>query len=327
MKRRGKIALIIAGGPFTPPTMEAHEEGEERPPADAVMRLFPSLQDSTIEVVDWGRQPSSHYTIRITMDLIELCRKLIQDGVEGIVVYSGTDMLEEMAYLTDLLWVYPQPLIFTGAFRGWETLDADAAGNLYNALVASLSRNSWGLGALLCFQEELFCASEVTKEYSFKKDGFAAPGPGPVGELVAGELLIHRRPNRPSPMRESVIPARAVEAVYASLGTGDRVLKCLADDEGLEGLVLAGFGSGSVPPSWLPYVRSITKRDVPVALTSRCQRGIVQTQATYEASPRRLLEMGVLNGGNLRPLQCKIRLAVGIGAKMDSTELQRYLLD
>ena len=98
MKRRGKIALVIAGGPFSPPVMD-RDHPEAPSPAEAVTALFPSLQDSTIEVVDWSRQPSSHYTIRMTMDLIELCRKLIQDGVEGIVVYAGTDMLEPVMRL------------------------------------------------------------------------------------------------------------------------------------------------------------------------------------------------------------------------------------
>ena len=36
--------------------------------------------------------------------------------------------------------------------------------------------------------------------------------------------------------------------------------------------------------------------------------------------------MGVLDGGNLRPLQARLRLAVGLGAGMDPRELQSYLL-
>ena len=82
---------------------------------DQVRALLPESLASLCDVVEWSRQPSSHYTIRLTTDLLEMLRSLVRDGYGGIVVASGTDVMEEMAYLTDLLWPYPQPVVFTGA--------------------------------------------------------------------------------------------------------------------------------------------------------------------------------------------------------------------
>ena len=103
------------------------------------------------------------------------------------------------------------------------------------------------------------------------------------------------------------------------------ILASLARTEGLNGLVLGGFGTGNVPPPWIPHLKTLIRRHVSVVVTSRCQMGRVLSLYDFEASAKRLFEMGVLDGGNLRPLQARLRLAVGLGAGMDPRELQSYL--
>jgi L-asparaginase len=53
----------------------------------------------------------------------------------------------------------------------------------------------------------------------------------------------------------------------------------------------------------------------------------VVTSYAYEGSAQKLLEIGVLSGGNLTPLQARLKLAVGIGAGLTGKDLQRYLLE
>jgi L-asparaginase len=326
LPRRGTFALVIAGGPALPSSPKKGEEnGKEHPLCD--LSIFPDLRELDVELVEWSRQPTSHYTIRMATDLVELLRKLVEDGVSGIVVSSGTDLLEEVAYLTDLLWVYPQPLVFTGALVQWENLGSDAPVNLYQSFLAATSEAVWGLGVVVCMQDQIFSASEVTRDVSHRRDAFAAPGRGPIGEIVGERLLINRRPTRPTALGESVIPAREVELITASLGSGDRLLACLSQTSDLDGLVIAGFGMGNVPPSWLPHLKNLVRKEIPVVITSRCNQGRVVKNRSYEGSATRLMEMGVLDGGALRPQQARLRLAVGLGAGLAGEDLQRYLLE
>ena len=316
MEPTGKIALVIAGS-----TLGQFEAS----PQEAIRALLPEALAPLCDVVEWSRQPSSHYTIRLTTDLLEMLRSLVRDGYGGIVVASGTDVMEEMAYLTDLLWPYPQPVVFTGASSPARRSSNEGLANLQQSLIAAASRPAWGLGVLVCSRGELFAASEVAKVYSHRGQDFMAPGTGPVGEVVLEDLYIGRTPRRPAALSDLVIPAKDVELLWASLGGGELILASLARTEGLNGLILGGFGTGNVPPPWIPHLKTLIRRHVSVVVTSRCQMGRVLSLYDFEASAKRLFEMGVLDGGNLRPLQARLRLAVGLGAGMDPRELQSYL--
>ncbi|HBG14714.1 MAG TPA: asparaginase, partial [Synergistaceae bacterium] len=110
MPHRDKIAFVGTGGTISM-TFSSKQNGYVPTlSAQDLVEMLPADLKSDLQVIDWSHQPSSHYTIRMTTDLVELLRKLVKDGVSGIVVTCGTDSLEEMAYLTDLLWAYPQPV-------------------------------------------------------------------------------------------------------------------------------------------------------------------------------------------------------------------------
>ncbi len=327
MPQREKIALVIAGGSLGMIFSERQEGHAPGLSAEEITRWLPEEIRQDLIIVDWSHQPSTHFSIRMTTDLVEVLKKLVVDGVQGIVVTCGTDVLDEMAYLTDLLWAYPQPVIFTGAMRPSDLVGSDAMINLHQSLLAVRSESVWGTGVLACFQDQLFAASEVIEEIPHRRDPFAAPGRGPVGEIRYDHVVLLRRPQRPTSFGNAVTPAREVELVTATLGGGERLLSALAQCPSLEGLVLAGFGLGNVPPSWLPHIKTILKNDVAVVVTSRCPQGTVDTLYGFEGSARRLLEFGVLSGGERRPTQARLRLAVGLGAGLKGDELRNYLLE
>ncbi len=313
-----RIAVVIAG------SIVFQEESDLR---EAVRSILPEGIADRFDVVEWSRQPSSHYTMRLTTDLIDLLRSLVGEGYGGLVVTSGTDVMEEMAYLTDLLWPYPQPVVFTGVSAPARRHSNEGVANLFQAAVVAASEQAQGLGVTICSRGELFAASEAVKVYSHRGNDFQAPGRGPLGEVVQEEFYLSRRSRRPLPLPESALPVKDVELVTASLGGGEILLAGLARCEHLQGLVLAGFGTGNVPPPWIPHMKALLKRDIPIVVTSRCALGRVLSLYPFEASFRRLAELGVLSGGNLRPLQARLRLSVGIGAGLRGKELQDYLVE
>lgn len=330
MSNRGKIALVLAGGQIG---MRFNPQANSYQPtvtADEMLSWLPPEMAEKIFVVDWSRQPSSHYTIRMMSDLVQILTKTVVDGAGGLVVACGTDALEEMGYLTDLYWAYPQPVIFTASTSPSDSRGSDASINLYQSVLASMSRKCWGAGVLICLQDQLFAASEATEIASQRRTSFAAPDKGPIGQIIGDTVDILRQNRRPKVLEEKASPARDVELLHVSIGGGDRVIEILASDEKrkLDGLVIAGFGNGNIPPSWIPHIKKLVKDDIPVVITTRCHQGHTRKMPyTFEGNMVRLLEIGVLDGGHLRPPQAQLRLAAGLGSGLRKEELQNYLLD
>ena len=330
MSNRGKIALVLAGGQIA---MQCNPQTNTCQPtvtAEDMLGWLPSEMVERIFVVDWSRQPSSHYTIRMTADLVQLLSKAVVEGAEGVVVACGSDALEEMAYLADLYWAFPQPIIFTAASLPCDSRGSDASINLYHSLLASTSRECWGMGVLVCLQDQLFSASEIAETHPQRKSSFSAPDRGPVGQFILDRIDILRQKHRPKVLEEKGSPAKGVELLYATLGAGDTVVEFLASDDKIEldGLVIAGFGSGNVPPSWIPHIKKLVKDEIPVIITTRCTEGHTgEMPYTFEGAMARLLELGVLNGGGLRPLQARLKLAVALGAGLSKGDIQLYLLE
>lgn len=328
MPKRGKIALVVAGGQMS---LKGEEETSRQSSksGETMLSWLPKDLPFEIILVDWSHQPSSHYTMRMTTDLVQILNKLVVDGIDGIVVSSGTDTLEEMSYLADLMWTYPQPVIFTAATRPYEEIGSDAMLNLTQAVIAASSQKCWGLGVLVCMQDQLFAASEITESANHRRNAFLAPDRGPVGEVMGKNIDILRLHKRGKVLAGSFAPARNVELVTSSLGGGELVLKLLAEtsEKDLDGLVVAGFGDGSVPPSWIPFLRKILRDNIPIVITSRCIKGRTRPSYTFEGSLDRLLELGAYDGGSLKPVQARLKLAVALGAGLKGNDLQKYLLD
>jgi L-asparaginase len=327
MSKRGKIAFVGTGGTISMSYNDRQGGFIPTETANSILGAVPDNYKENLEIIDWGHQPSSHYTIRMTVDLVQLLKKLVQDGINGIVVASGTDALEEMAYLTDLLWPYPQPVIFTGSMLPIGVPGSEAASNLIQSLVAASCERLWGMGVLACLQDQLFAASEVAKEIGHRKDAFYAPGRGPIAEFVDGKIYVIRQPKRPPFLGHDINPAGKIAVLWATLGGGEEILSCIAECCDLDGIVLAGFGAGNVPPSWIKHLKPLIKKGLPVVITSRCHRGHTSIQYAYEGSTKKLLEMGVYDGGWLRPHQARLRLAVALGAGLKGETLQKYLRD
>ncbi len=86
----------------------------------------------------------------------------------------------------------------------------------------------------------------------------------------------------------------------------------------LNALAIAGFGSGNISPSWIPHVKKLVKDDIPVASLPGATRDD-DPGIPAEGNMARLIEIGVLDGGGLRPVQARLKLSVAIGAGLFPT--------
>jgi L-asparaginase len=327
---RDKIALILAGGQIVQKHVSAEPETSVLK-EEEIVACFPEAVREKFYMVDWSYQPISHYTLRMCSDMIQVAGAQVEAGASGIVITCGTQALTEVSYFADLVWSYPQPLIFTASVNYADNPGSETALLLSQSVCAAESRACWGQGALVCLQDKLYPASELVHLSNDNRNGFAAMPGGPVAEFSepAGVLTSIRTLRRGKIMNIATSPARAVEVLDASLGGGDIVLNALLEGRisEVDGLVISSFGGGDVPPSWVPLLRKVMRAEVPVVLTSRCLAGRVLPGLDFEGSAKRLLEMGLIGAGTLTPLRARIRLAVGLGAELQGQDLRSYMLN
>ncbi|SDK04618.1 asparaginase [Streptomyces indicus] len=299
-----EIALLTLGGTIAM---------SGRPVEGVVPRLsgaeltaaVPALKEYALDVRDAHAVPSSNLTFAQLFAVAEEAAQAVKAGAAGVVVTQGTDTLEETAYLFDLIWPHPQPLVLTGAMRNPTLPGADGPANLLAAVQVAASPEARELGALLVFNDEIHAARRVRKTHATSTATFASPDTGPLGHVVEGRVRVLARPPR-----LPALPATPGEARVAlhtvTLDEDAPLLPGLADT--YQGLIVAAYGVGHVAAQLAPVLGELATR-IPVVLTSRTGGGSVLT-ATYGSpgSESDLLARGLVNGGFLDPYKARILL-------------------
>jgi len=279
----------------------------------------PGLAETGVRltVVDVDSAPSADLTFAQVLDLVRRAGEAVRAGARGVVVTQGTDTLEETAYLADLVWPHPEPLVFTGAMRNPTLAGADGPANLLAAVRAAADPDARGLGVLVAFNDELHAARWVRKTHATSTATFVSPDAGPVGRFEEERLRVLAVPPRREPL--PIPDAEALGRVRVALHTV--VLDERGDEldgiaERYQGLIVAGFGVGHATSRLVPALADLAAHR-PVVLTSRTGAGPV-LRHTYGAPGAEidLQRRGLINGGLLHPYKARVllRLLLAAGA-------------
>ena len=208
--------------------------------------------------------------------------------VLGVVITHGSDTLEETAYFLARVVAAPKPVVLTAAMRPASSFEADGPRNLADAIaVASLA--GWR-GVCVVIAGQVHAARDVRKVHPHRLDAFASGDSGPLARIdPSGVHVLRDPPATGEPLGIHLLPEAAsqwpwVEVVTSAAGADGRVVDLLAD-AGVDGIVVAGTGNGTVHERLAAALAAARARGVQVLRSTRCLDGaVVETNDDVFAS-------------------------------------------
>ena len=282
---------------------------------EAILRL-PGLSASDMQQVELHEQCGKQSSDLSAMDLFALAEDvraaLLRPEISGVVILTGTDTLEEAAYLLSLWLSGDKPVVITGSMKSIGEPYSDAVGNLRCALAAARASASRGRGVLVCFNEQLYFAEDIVKKSSCRIDAFYSPH-GAAGAVYGGDACFYAAPERHAAYPIQPLTAR-VELVRSCLGgtipypDGHRLP---------DGLVIEAMGAGNLPAEQLPAIDAWLAAGVPVLIVSRCPEPMVLKLYDYPGSAADLAARGCILCGALNGLRARLKLMVLLSCGID----------
>jgi len=286
---------------------------------DPLRHLIPDIQ---IKAIHWANMPSPHLTPEHMFQLAIDVKKMMDDpSVSGVVIVHGTDVMEETAFMIDLVVNASKPIIFTGAMRYYDELGFDGIRNLFYSIKACLDTKSANLGVIILMADRIFSAREVIKINSMNVDAFDSPGMGPIGFFEGDRLRIIRFSKPRATLHVERIESN-VDLIKLYTGMDSHLIHS-AREHKVSGLVLEGFGSGNIPLEIVPAVEEMIDMGIPVVLSTRCIQGGAWPIYGYLGGGKNLYHRGVILSGQLPGQKARIKLMVALAKTKDLTELRR----
>ncbi|QGU95263.1 asparaginase [Clostridium bovifaecis] len=317
-----KVAVIFNGGTISMKVDPRIHAAVPKLSGEEIMAMVTGIErHAEIECLTFSNLPGPHITPEKMMELsIYVQKVLMREDIDGVVVTHGTDTLEETAYLLDLTIKNEKPVIVTGSMRNSSELGYDGPANLSASICTAISEGAKGRGVMVCLNDELNCASEVTKTHSMKLDTFQSPEFGPIGIIDNNQVLFYR-----NIIDKIYIPTVKIETrvdlIKCTAGIDSKMINFLVES-GSKGIVIEALGRGNVPPEMVPGIRNAIEKGVIVVIVSRCFRGRVLDTYGYEGGGRILREMGAIFGDTLPGQKARIKLMLALGKTSNQLKIR-----
>ncbi len=283
---------------------------------EALVAMAPDLAAvGPFRIDDWGRYPACHMG---QGKLWELRNHVLavqggQGGAApaGVVITHGTDTIEETAYLLARTLEPAMPVVVTGAMLTSSDAGWDGPRNLTDAARVATDPASRGRGAMVLFAGRVFDGGEVAKVEATAMAAFDAPHAAPIGSVDGGRVVFDVPARTRRAVRPSALSAR-VALVSMVLGDTGELLDLARP--GHDGVVIAAFGSGNLPPGAVPAIRRWLAEGKPVVLGTRCPRGAVSPIYAFPGGGATLVREGVIPAGPRTLAQARMELVITLSA-------------
>lgn len=251
------------------------------------------------------------------LHIVDLVRAAEAEGAAGVVVAHGTDTMEDVAFLVDLLHGGVMPVLFTGAQRAASAPGSDGPANLNDAIAVARDPRARGIGTAIVFGGRILPARSARKLDSSAPEAFG-PHAAAIGRVDDHGVRFTAMPHR-APAFAYVRPEPAVEIVALGMGSGPALIDALVA-YGMRGLVIEGFGRGNVPAAILPAIARASAAGILIAIATSCIGG--GTAPTYQSGAQ-LAELGTIAAEDLSARKLRLLLAVALAGHDRATAAQR----
>src|SRR3954464_9810072 len=238
------------------------------------------------EFEQFSNVASSELTLEQWLSLAKRLNQIFstEPDIAGLVVTSGTDTLEELAYFLNLTVRSDKPVVLVGSMRNPSTLGYEGPANLLEGFRVAASADARGKGVLVVLNDEINAAREVTKTDALRMNTFQTRGYGVLGVVDADRVVFYRNPvKRHTASSEFDIGPIAhlprVDVLLVYQGADGDLIKA-AVDGGAQGIVIAGAGAGATSGTQQAAITYALKKGAIVVTTTRAGSGRI-------APPRR----------------------------------------
>lgn len=269
--------------------------------------------------------PSASLRFEDLLKALAWAEQQVAEGATGVVLTQGTDTIEETAFLLDLYWKLPAPLIVTGAMRAPQAAGADGPANLLAAVQTVLAPESAGRGVLVVMNDTVHAARWVSKSDSLAVQTFVSHDGGVAARLVEGRPnYFHPPAQRPAALSRPTAAWPKVALVMASLGD-DGELAELAVKQGYDAVVIAAEGAGHVSFGFAERIDAMAAK-VPVLIASRASSGSTASRTYgYVGAEIDLARRGAHLCGWLSALKARLLLTALLASGMAPAQVGEAL--
>jgi L-asparaginase len=311
-----KVLLVATGG-----TISNRSGG--RLTVEELLKSVPGLEQRVrAEGEQFLNVASGAVTMAQWLDLARRLNERFKTDTElaGIVVTSGTDTLEELAYFLHLTVRDERPVVVVGSMRNPSQVGYEGVANLDDAFRVAAEPTARGLGTLVVLNDEINSAREVTKTDARRLDTFSSRDYGALGSVV-DRVMIFRKPVRRHTAQSEFDVTKIqelprVDVILTYQGAPGDLIKA-AVDAGAKGLVIAGAGAGATSGTQGEGLTYANDKGVFVVSTTRTGGGSVGAGGGRGGTSRRV------NGDDLQPVKARILLMLALATTTDVAEVQR----
>lgn len=317
-----RVRLVATGGTISNRTggrLSAEELVDALPGVDRYVRP---------EYEQFSNMASGSLTLKQWIALANRLNELFggEGDLAGIVVTSGTDTLEELAYFLDLTVHTDKPVVVVGSMRNPSTLGYEGAANLLAAYRVAGDPASRGKGVLVVLNDEINAAREVTKTDAHRLDTFESRDYGLLGVVDSDRVIyfrdvVKRHTSRSEFDVSEVEALPRVDVILTYQDAPGDVIKAVVD-RGARGIVIAAAGAGATSGTQEEGIRYAVDNGVFVVTTTRTGGGRIAFRTRDSSGPRLQIQ-----GEDLAPVKARILLMLALTKTQDGTAIQKMFTE
>jgi len=324
-----RVRLVATGGTISNRNggrLTAEELVKSMPNVDRYLR--PEFEQFT-------NLASSQLTLEQWLALSKRINQLFKEdtALAGVVVTSGTDTLEELAYFLDLTVRSDKPVVVVGSMRNPSTLGYEGAANLLDAFRVAADPAAKGRGVMVVLNDQINAAREVTKTDALRLDTFQSRGYGVLGVVDADRVVFYRRVEKKHTAGSefdvsSLTALPRVDVILTYQDASGDLIKA-AVDQGAKGIVLATAGAGATSGTQGEGIQYALEKGVFVVTTTRTGSGRIAARnrpASSNAAEPNPRERAIA-GEDLAPVKARLLLMLALARTQSAAEIQRIFLE